>query len=179
MLEITIPAYELYNDVTQEFIEERARTIHLEHSLISISKWESRWNKPFLATREMTNEQVMDYIKCMTIDKGVPETAYLYIDNNQYTKINDYMSAPMTATTITDTNSGMSREIITSELLYYYMITCNIPLECEKWHINRLLTLIKVCSVKNGDQKKKPQAEVMRDNAALNAARKKKFNTRG
>lgn len=179
MLEITIPAYELYNDVTQEFVEERARTLHLEHSLISISKWESRWNKPFLANSSLTDEQILDYIKCMTIDKGVPETAYLYINSDQYAQINSYISAPMTATTVTDKNNKLSREVITSELLYYYMIACNIPFECEKWHINRLLTLIKVCGVKNGKQEKQPAAEVMRNNAALNAARKRQLNTRG
>ena len=115
----------------------------------------------------------------MTINKGVPETAYLYITNKQLQEINDYISAPMTATTITDTEQRPSREVMTSELIYYYMITANIPFECEKWHLNRLLTLIKVCGVKNGDQKKRLPAEVMRSNAALNAARKKQYNTRG
>lgn len=179
MLEITIPAYELFNDVTQEFESEESRTICLEHSLISVSKWESRWNKPFLSNSYKSNEEIKDYIRCMTINKGVPETAYLYITNKQLQEINDYISAPMTATTITDTEQHPSREVMTSELIYYYMLTANIPFECEKWHLNRLLTLIKVCGVKNGDQKKRPPAEVMRSNAALNAARKKQYNTRG
>lgn len=93
--------------------------------------------------------------------------------------INDYISAPMTATTITEPPGKNSREVVTSEVLYYYMISCNIPFECEKWHLNRLLTLIRVCSVKNQPAKKKPMAEVMKSNAALNSARKKQLNTKG
>lgn len=179
MLEITIPAYELFNDVTQEFISEDARTIQLEHSLISISKWESQWNKPFLSNSEKSNEEIRDYIRCMTINRGVPETAYLYITNDQLRKINDYISAPMTATTITETKGPVSREILTSEVIYYHMITANIPFECEKWHLNRLLMLIRVCGAKNAKPEKKTPAEIMRENAARNAARKKKYNTKG
>lgn len=179
MLEITIPAYELFNDVTQEFISEDARTIQLEHSLISISKWESRWNKPFLSNSEKSNEEIRDYIRCMTINRGVPETAYLYITNDQLRKINEYISAPMTATTITETKGPVSREILTSEVIYYHMITANIPFECEKWHLNRLLMLIRVCGAKNAKPEKKSPAEIMRQNAAINAARKKQYNTKG
>lgn len=179
MLEITIPAYELFDDVAQEFILEDEKILKLEHSLISISKWESRWNKPFLSNSDKSNEEIMDYIRCMTINKGVPETAYLYVTNKQLQEINKYISAPMTATTVNDKKGGGSKEVLTSELIYYYMIASNIPFECEKWHLNRLLTLIRVCGVKNGKPEKQPQSEVMRNNAALNAARKKQLKTRG
>ena len=179
MLTISIPGYELFNDVTQEFIVEDERVIKLEHSLLSISEWESRWNKPFLSNAPKTNEEILDYVKCMTITEEVPDTAYLYISKEQFKMINDYISAPMTATTITEPPSKGSREIITSEVLYYYMISCNIPFECEKWHLNRLLTLIRVCSVKNQPAKKKPMAEVINSNASLNSARKKQLNTKG
>lgn len=179
MLTITIPSYELFNDVTQEFISENERVIQLEHSLLSISEWESRWNKPFLSNMEKTSNEIIDYVRCMTLTEGVPETAYLYIDNEQYKLINDYIAAPMTATTISEPPGKVSREIMTSELLYYYMIAANIPFECERWHLNRLLTLIRICSIKSQPEKKRPMNEVMKSNAALNAARKKQFNTKG
>ena len=179
MLTITIPSYELFNDVTQEFISENERVIQLEHSLLSISEWESRWNKPFLSNMEKTSNEILDYVRCMTLTEGVPETAYLYIDNEQYKLINDYIAAPMTATTISEPPGKVSREIMTSELLYYYMIAANIPFECERWHLNRLLTLIRICSIKSQPEKKRPINEVMKSNAALNAARKKQFNTKG
>lgn len=179
MLTITIPSYELFNDVTQEFISEDERVIQLEHSLLSISEWESRWNKPFLSNMEKTSNEIIDYVRCMTLTEGVPETAYLYIDNEQYKLINDYIAAPMTATTISEPPGKVSREIMTSELLYYYMIAANIPFECERWHLNRLLTLIRICSIKSQPEKKRPINEVMKSNAALNAARKKQFNTKG
>ena len=179
MLTITIPSYELFNDVTQEFISEDERVIQLEHSLLSISEWESRWNKPFLSNMEKTSNELIDYVRCMTLTEGVPETAYLYIDNEQYKLINDYIAAPMTATTISEPPGKVSREIMTSELLYYYMIAANIPFECERWHLNRLLTLIRICSIKSQPEKKRPINEVMKSNAALNAARKKQFNTKG
>ena len=179
MLTITIPSYELFNDVTQEFISEDERVIQLEHSLLSISEWESRWNKPFLSNMEKTSNEILDYVRCMTLTEGVPETAYLYIDNEQYKLINDYIAAPMTATTISEPPGKVSREIMTSELLYYYMIAANIPFECERWHLNRLLTLIRICSIKSQPEKKRPINEVMKSNAALNAARKKQLNTKG
>lgn len=179
MLTISIPGYELFNDVTQEFIVESERIVKLEHSLLSISEWESRWNKPFLSNAPKTNEEILDYVKCMTMTEEVPDTAYLYISKEQFKIINDYISAPMTATTITEPPGKNSREVVTSEVLYYYMISCNIPFECEKWHLNRLLTLIRVCSIKNQPAKKKPMAEVMKSNAALNSARKKQLNTKG
>ena len=179
MLTITIPSYELFNDVTQEFISEDERVIQLEHSLLSISEWESRWNKPFLSNMEKTSNEIIDYVRCMTLTEGVPETAYLYIDNEQYKLINDYIAAPMTATTISEPPGKVSREIMTPELLYYYMIAANIPFECERWHLNRLLTLIRICSIKSQPEKKRPINEVMKSNAALNAARKKQFNTKG
>ena len=182
MLRLTIPEYELFNNETNEFITVNAHEIHLEHSLISISKWESKWNKPFLVDKPAkTSSEIVDYIKCMTINKNVPDSSYLYITAKQYEEINEYISAPMTATVIRDSSPNKSKaEIMTSELIYYYMISYNIPFECEKWHINRLMTLIQVCSIKNNPNKKKMSTkEVYRSNAALNAARKKKLNTNG
>ena len=179
MLELIIPAYELFNEETQEFINEPERILKLEHSLVSISKWEAKWNKPFLSNKKKTFDEVVDYIKCMTINQGIPDSAYLYLTEEQYAEINRYIVAPMTATTIQEEQGEKSREIITSEIIYYYMIACNIPMECQRWHLNRLMTLIKVCNIKNQPPKKRSMREVMQSNTALNAARKKKLNTKG
>lgn len=179
MLELIIPAYELFNEETQEFINEPERTLKLEHSLVSISKWEAHWNKPFLSNKKKTFDEVVDYIKCMTINQGIPDSAYLCLTEEQYAEINRYIVAPMTATTIQEEQGEKSREIITSEIIYYYMIACNIPMECQHWHLNRLMTLIKVCNIKNQPPKKRSMREVMQSNTALNAARKKKLNTKG
>lgn len=179
MLELIIPAYELFNEETQEFINKPERILKLEHSLVSISKWEAKWNKPFLSNKKKTFDEVVDYIKCMTINQGIPDSAYLYLTEEQYAEINRYIVAPMTATTIQEEQGEKSREIITSEIIYYYMIACNIPMECQRWHLNRLMTLIKVCNIKNQPPKKRSMREVMQSNTALNAARKKKLNTKG
>ena len=179
MLELIVPAYELFNEETQEFINEPERVLKLEHSLVSISKWEANWNKPLLSDKKKSFEEVVDYIKCMTINQGIPDSAYLYLSEEQYAEINRYIVAPMTATTIQEEQGPKSREIITSEVIYYYMIACNIPMECENWHLNRLMTLIKVCNIKNQPGKKRSMREVMQSNTALNAARKKKLNTKG
>lgn len=179
MLRIEILGEEYWDEEAERFRYPKAQTIELEHSLVSLSLWESKWNKPFLSNIQKTPQEISDYVRCMTLTEDVPETSYLYITNEQYKIINNYISAPMTATTITEPPGKSSREIMTSELLYYYMISCNIPFECEKWHLNRLLTLIRVCSIKNQPNKKRPMTDVMKSNAALNSARKKQFNTKG
>jgi hypothetical protein len=181
MLELTIRAYTLYDDEANEFIEVPERTVQLEHSLLSISRWESKWNKPFLTDEPKTDAEIIDYIKCMMITKNIPDVAYSAITMEQYKLINDYISAKMTVTTIYDREPGKGKnEVMTSELIYYYMIACNIPFECEKWHLNRLMTLIKVCGVKNDPNPKKQSiTDTMKNNAALNAARRKKMNSKG
>ena len=178
MLTITIPEQELFNELTNEFVSTKARTIQLEHSLVSISKWESKWNKPFLSKDEKTIEQTLDYIQCMTITQNIDPMVYRFLTDDNIRDINDYIDAPMTATTFPDKGS-ISREIITSEVIYYWMISLNIPMECQKWHLNRLLTLIRVCNVKNAPAKKMSRKEIMNRNAALNAARRKKLNSKG
>ena len=179
MLIITIPSQELFNDKTQEFVSSKECTISLEHSLVSISKWESKWNKPFLSKEQKTIEQTLDYIKCMTITQNVDPNIYNFLTQKNIEDINTYIDKPMTATTFPDSNNKNSREIITSELIYYWMIALNIPMECQKWHLNRLLTLIRVCNVKNTPNKNMSRKEIMSTNAALNAARRKKLNSKG
>ncbi len=180
MLRITIPAVEQWDEAKQEFIYTKEQTLSLEHSLVSISKWESKWCKPFLTKQEKTFEETLDYIKCMTITQNVDPEVYNYLTNENIKAINEYIESPMTATYFSDEqNSKTSREQVTAELIYYWMIALNIPFECQKWHLNRLLTLIKVCSIKNQPPKKRSRKEIMSRNAALNAARRKQLNTKG
>ena len=180
MLEITIPARELFDDNTQEFFTIKEQTLKLEHSLVSLSKWESKWCKPFLSKEDKSYEETIDYVKCMTITQNVDPKVYECIDANNISKINKYIDAPMTATTFSQEQKGKgNRETITSELIYYWMIALNIPFECQKWHLNRLLTLVRVCSIKNQPSKKMSKRDIMSRNAALNAARRKQLNTKG
>lgn len=183
MLQITIPApvSEEWDAEKEEFVYRiigKAYTLCLEHSLISISKWESKWHKPFLSS-EKTDEEFLDYIKCMTLTSNVPDVAYTQLTKENIDGIMKYVNDPMTATTFSKENKKPSREIITSEIIYSWMITLKIPVEFEKWHIRRLLTLIRVCEIKNSPPKKMSKKEIMSRNAALNAARRKQFNSKG
>ena len=179
MLEITIPGIELYDENTNEFIYYSDEKIQLEHSLVSISKWEANWCKPFLNGRDKSPDEILDYIKCMTITEGVTDDLYSRLTQDNFTTINDYLGRPMTATTFSNDQGKPNREIITSEVIYYWMVSFNIPFECQYWHLNRLLTLIKVCNVKNNPPKKMSKNEILSRNKALNEARRKQLNTRG
>ena len=180
MLTITIPATEMFNEETQEFFSLKEQTLQLEHSLVSLSKWESKWCKPFLSKTDKTFEETLDYIKCMTITQNVGSDVYNRLTRKNIEDINKYIEAPMTATTFyNDIQKGGKKETVTSELIYYWMIALNIPMECQKWHLNRLLTLIRVCNVKNTPPKKMGKGDIMRRNAALNAQRRKQLNTKG
>lgn len=180
MLRITIPAVEQWDEAKQEFIYTKEQTLSLEHSLVSLSKWESKWCKAFLTKQEKTFEETLDYIKCMTLTQNVDPEVYNYLTNGNINEINEYIEAPMTATYFSDEKtSKTSREQVTAELIYYWMIALNIPFECQKWHLNRLLTLIKVCNIKNQPPKKRSKKDIMSRNAALNAARRKRLNTKG
>ena len=180
MLQITIPAGEMYDERDQTFISIKGQTLQLEHSLISLSKWESKWCKSFLSNPDKNLEETIDYIRCMTLNSNVDPNVYLFLTNENIKEINDYIAAPMTATYFSEDKTGRkNNEIITSELIYYWMIAQNIPVDFQKWHLNRLLTLIRVCNIKNSPPKKHSKRELMSRNAALNAARRKQFNTKG
>lgn len=169
-----------WDEEKEEFVKGETQILQLEHSLLSVSKWESKWCKPFLAKGTKTDEEAMDYIQSMTLNKNVDPRVYDKLTTAHIEQINKYIGAPMTATTFTeDKNGKRNREIITSELIYYWMVALNIPFECQKWHLNRLLTLIRVCNVKNAPPKKMSKRDVMSRNAALNAARRKQLNTKG
>lgn len=183
MLPLTIPAVEAWDEQNEIFVElEKEVTLQLEHSLVSLRKWESKWNKPFLTKTKKTREEILDYIRCMTLTQNVNPKVYSRISDRLIDKVYEYIDAPMTATTFSKNagNKGGSRETTTAELIYYWMISLNIPFECQKWHLNSLLTLIQVCNVKNSPRKNKKMSnnDLMNRNA-LNAARRKQYNTRG
>ena len=180
MLQITVPAGELWDENNKEFISVKEQTLQLEHSLVSLSKWESKWCKAFLSKQEKTFEETLDYIKCMTITQNVDPNVYMFLTNENILQVNKYIEDPMTATTFRKDNTGKSnQEVITAELIYYWMIALTIPFECQKWHLNRLLTLIQVCNIKNTPPKKMGRRELMSRNAAINAANRKRFNSKG
>lgn len=180
MLTITIPSGEFYNHETKEFINVKAQTIQLEHSLVSLAKWESQWKKPLMGTDEKTKEETLDYVRCMTITQNIDPIVYSFIPDSVVNEITEYMKEPMTATTFReDLNRPKSREIITAELIYYWMVSLNIPFECQKWHLNRLLTLIRVCNIKNTPPKKMNAKDAAARQRALNEERRRKLNTKG
>lgn len=178
MLIINIPSRELYDEVRNEFYTTKSTHMVLEHSLVSISKWESKHHKPFLSSVEKTSAEVIDYIRNMTITQNVDPTVYDSLDKETLDMINDYIKNPSTATTITETG-GSSRRVITSEVIYSWMFQLNIPIECQKWHLNRLLTLIRVCSIASQPAKKMSQSEIRRRQHELNKQRLEAFNTKG
>ena len=181
MLEISIQMTpEGWDGEKQEFVAPKTVVLQMEHSLVSLSKWESKWKKAFLSNKEKTVEETIDYFKCMTLTKNVDPEVYTRLSQKNITEINDYIQSPMTATYFAeDKNRKTNKEVITSELIYYWMISLNIPFECQKWHINRLLTLIQVCNIKNQPPKKMSKRDIMSRNTALNAARRQQFNSRG
>jgi hypothetical protein len=181
-LVVTVPEQEFFNSETNEFYTVKSTTLKLEHSLVAVAKWESKWHIAFLDDKnEKTNEMMIDYIRCMTISQNVDPQIYYHLPSNVIQQINDYINNPMTATVVKDMHKqgGNRGEFVTNELIYYWMIAQNIPLECEKWHLNRLMTLIRVCSEKNTPSKKMNKRDVLNRNRALNEARKRASGSRG
>ena len=185
MLKIVVPATvigEQFDERTNEFIPitTKTQTLQLEHSLVSLSKWEAKWRKPFLSKERRTAEESIDYVRCMTLTQNVDPNVYKAFTPQLLAEVSAYIDASMTATVVQKQGGKRtSDEYITSELIYYWMVSYQIPFECQKWHLSRLLTLINVCNVKNGPQKKMSRQEILARNRALNAARRKKLKTRG
>lgn len=180
MLIIEVPGNEFYDSVSETFITYSAQTIELEHSLVAISKWESKWMKPFLGNDDKTTEEIYDYVACMITNNVIIDIAFMQTwPKKIIDTITNYIQCPMTATKITQQKSKATREIITSELIYYWMLSFNIPFECQHWHINRLLMLINVCNIKNTPPKKENKKDILARNRALNEARKKSMQTSG
>lgn len=183
MLDIVIPAQEYYDEETNTFLYTKETALRMEHSLISISKWESKWHRAFLTKKERTPEETLDYFRCMIVNQ-VDSHVVDRLTSDNINDIIDYINEPMTAVYIPkfmkeDGSDSRLRDVTTSELLYYYMISLRIPFECERWHLNRLLALIHVCEIKNTPPKKMNKAAIARRNSRLNAARRKKYNTSG
>lgn len=179
MLIITVPATEMWDEVNEEFVYTDEQTLELEHSLAAISKWEAKYCKPFISKEPKTKEEDIDYIRCMTIN-DVDDNVYKCLDEKMMNTIREYMEAPMTATWFSkkEKKSG-SRDVITSEVIYYWMTVLNIPFSCENWNFNRLMTLIKVCNEEQKPQKDIKLKDLYKRNNALNAARKMAHHTRG
>ena len=180
MLQITVPSIEFYDETRKLFVSTKEQTLQLEHSLVSISKWESKWHKAFLTNAEKTVEETIHYVKCMTLTQNVDPMVYSCLTEEHFKLINEYISDPMTATVVPEDKRGKAnRDTVTSELIYYWMTALNIPVKFEKWHLNRLLTLIKVCNHKNQPEKKMSKRDVISRNRAINEARRKQLNSKG
>lgn len=187
MLTVTIPDYEGFNNEAQEFVSIKGATLQLEHSLISLKKWEQKWHIPFLQTNNKTHEQTIDYIRCMTINPGVDPRVYYIIPPDIINQITKYINDPMTATWFNDNTTGGKKvgaqknagEVVTAEIIYYWMISLNVPVEFQKWHLNQLLTLIRTINVKNTPNKKMSQKEWAQQRAMLNASRRAKSHSTG
>jgi hypothetical protein len=179
MLKLEIPAIEVYDEADNTFKTRKGIVLSLEHSLVSVSKWESKWCVPFLSKRDKSEHEIIDYIKCMTLTQNVDDSVYAMLTQDNYDAIRTYIDAPMSATTIANQANKPSREIITSEIIYYWMVALNIPFECQKWHLNRLLMLINVCSIKQQKPTKLSGRSLAKSNAALNAQRRAMLNSGG
>lgn len=179
MLHLVLPEIELYNPATNEFLTLKRISLTLEHSLISISKWEAKWKIALINNIDkLSDEQFLDYIRCMIIGKDDVDLSRLGI--NEQNIIRNYINDSMTATTFPKKPGAPSREIITSEVIYSWMVGLKIPFEpSEKWHINRLLTLIQVCSDNRQPPKKMSQKETMAMYARINAERRARLNSKG
>lgn len=182
MLRIIVPLSEEYDEKTSEFAAVESVTLDLEHSLVSLSKWESKHEVPFLGPKPLSHEDILDYIGMMILGDPSPKeieavTRFSALELNE---VNEYINAKMTATWFNERDAPRPRrEIITAELIYYWMISLNIPFECQHWHLNRLLTLIRVCNLKNSPAKKMPRADVAAQQRELNALRRQQFGTTG
>lgn len=180
MLVIKVPLQEGIDEETKRFVVTESFTLEMEHSLASLSKWESFFEKPFLGKEDKTFEETIWYVKAMTLTPNVPPEIFSKLSQSNIEDIHNYIAAKMTATTFSEQGQPKpTREIITAEIIYYWMVAHNIPFECEHWHINKLLTLIRVCNIKNAPPKKMNKADALAKHRELNAQRRAQYGTRG
>lgn len=179
MLRIVVPETEYYDSEKNEFFYAKEEVVELEHSLVALSKWEMKWEKPFLSDQELTQEESDDYIRCMILN-DVDDSVFERLTFDNRRAINNYIDSKATATTITEMGPQSSKKkIVTSELIYSWMIALHIPFECQYWHLNRLMMLIRVCNIQQNPPKKMGRKEVISQNKALNQARRQKLNSKG
>jgi hypothetical protein len=180
MLLLTVPATRVWDEAKEEFVQFQGESLLLEHSLVSLSKWEESTEKPFLVKEEHTIEETIEYIKFMTISPVNNPFVYELLTQEHFDQISAYIDKKMTATWFRETKQQRpSTEAITAEILYYYMIALNIPMECQYWHLNKLLTLIKVTNLKNAPEEKKGRRTNIADRRAAAAAARARYNTKG
>lgn len=176
MLELDVVVADSYDETTQTFVSAEKVRVKLEHSLFTVSKWESFWEEVFLSNKEKTQKQTLSYVEMMVLNEELPPGVFHRLIENHLEEIKRYIEAPMTGLkVVNDPNAPPSREIVSSELIYYWMISMNIPVQFEHWHLNRLMNLIQVFNRKNSPKKKMTQKE-RRD---LNRQRQREWNTRG
>jgi len=182
MLEITIPAGEDFDSKRKQFVSWKEAHLTLEHSLLSIAQWEQKYHKPFLST-EKTPIETLDYIKCMTVNKGVDPDVYKHLTKQDIQRITEYINDPMTATWFAEEKpkegEAKKSRVLTNEVIYADMVAAQIPFECQKWHINRLLTLLRVYAENNKEQPKTNQKDLMAQRRAQNMARRAKAKSKG
>lgn len=180
MLTIVVPGDEFFDEKKSEFVTKGDIKLRFEHSLVSLSKWESFWEVPFLNGEEKTDEQTMSYIRLMCLDENVPDEVFDRLSQQNIDAINKYIEKKHTATWFSEnSDKKTTSEKITAELIYYWMVAMNIPFECETWHLNRLMTLIRIYNIKNSPQKKMSRSEILAQQRKLNAERRQKLNTTG
>lgn len=179
MLVLNVPVGDEYYDEERDRFTQRTETVQLEHSLLAVSKWEAKYEKPFLNDTEHSDSETVDYIKMMGVPSEIPDELFRCITKEQMSEINNYISKKHTATWFREGNKAPSRQVITSELIYYWMFSNQIHKDCELWNINRLLTLIRIFSEKNQPEKKMSREEVTRRNRELNAKRRAAMKTKG
>lgn len=183
MITLKIKGRELFDEKTQSFIQTEDTILELEHSLVSISKWEAKYKRPFISKEQKTREEILNYIKFMTITQNVDDAIYNCLDYKAYNAIQNYLEDTQTATWFTERpgarRGGSTGEQITSELVYYWMVAYRIPFETQYWNFNRLMTLIRICSVKQEAPKKRGRRDILNQQSALNAARRKRLGTKG